>query len=260
MADWQPQQYLKFRNERTQPTIDLVNRIGDVSPTRILDVGCGPGNSTAVLRAKWPGAELYGLDNSKNMLDKAKADYTDINWLHMNSGDDLSGLGTFDVVFSNAALQWMPAHEKLLPHLYTLLTDTGVLAVQVPYAKHLPLYTRIQELTGAPCWVSYFTAPPEYPKHFDYNHYYDIISTMTDKIEIWQTDYIHLMASHSDIVEWYKGSGLRPFLDMLPDDSLRDQFCSAYHDLIKQSYPIEKNGKVLLPFTRVFFTAYKNQC
>ncbi len=256
MSDWQPGQYLKFRNERTQPTIDLVNRIDIETPGRIIDIGCGPGNSTAILRGRWPEAEIIGLDSSSNMLEKAKIDYPDIEWALMDASDELSSLGKFDIVFSNAALQWMPRHELLIPKLYNLLSNGGVLAVQAPYIKQLPVYSDIIKTTQSPRWSEFYTEIPEFPKHFGVNHYYDIICGLTDNLSIWQTDYVHIMTSHDDIVEWYKGTGLRPFLDMLPSDELRREFALEYRDNLSVSYATQENGKILLPFTRVFFLVY----
>ena len=257
MADWQPKQYLKYENERTQPSIDLVNRINHENPTRIIDIGCGPGNSTAILKKRWQGANIYGLDNSKNMIQKAQTDFTDIHWLLMSANDDLSSLGQFDIVFTNAALQWMPEHETLIPNMYKMLNEGGVLAAQVPYVRYLPIYSSIQVLIKTEKWSEYFICPPLYPKHYTYEHYYNIICGLTDKIEIWQTDYIHIMPDHEGIVEWYKGTGLRPFMDMIPDEKKRLDFCNDYKRLVSQKYPVEKNGNVLLPFTRIFFIAYK---
>lgn len=257
MADWQPSQYLKYRSERTQPAIDLVNRLSLADPKRIIDIGCGPGNSTAILKERWPDAAVCGLDNSANMLAKAKREYADIDWLQMSVEEDLSALGKFDLVFTNAALQWMPAHETLLPDLYGMLCENGVLAAQVPCVKHLPVYANIQSMIGTDRWARYFEHPPVYPKHFPFAHYYDILCGLTDRIEIWQTDYIHILPDHDGIVEWYKGTGLRPFLDMLPDDALRADFCEHYRQLIEKTYSVERDGRVLLPFTRIFFVAYK---
>lgn len=257
MSDWLPVQYLKFKNERTQPSIDLINRINIADPSRIIDIGCGPGNSTGVLKNRWPNAEIYGLDNSESMLQKAKADFPDIQWLLKNAEEDLSSLGLFDIIFSNAVLQWIPSHETLLTALFEMLNPNGVIAAQVPYAKCLPIYTNIIELTRTEKWSGYFSCLPRFPKHYPYEHYYNIICELTDKIEIWQTDYIHVMHDYRSIVEWYKGTGLRPFLDMLPDENKRIDFCNDYRYLIAKNYSAEKSGNTLLPFTRIFFVAYR---
>lgn len=257
MSDWQPNQYLKFEKERTQPAIDLLNRIESSHPRRVIDIGCGPGNSTKILRDRWETAEIIGLDNSKAMLEKAGNKYSDIEWVLKDSNEDLSFLGKFDVVFSNAAFQWLPDHSGLIKKLFEMLNTNGVLAVQVPCVKHLPVYAEIQKIIRTKKWTLYFQSPPEYPKHFTFSHYYDILCELTTELYAWQTDYIHIMKSHDDIVEWYKGTGLRPFLDMLPTEELKAEFCEEYKTQIASAYSVEKDKNVLLPFTRIFFTAYK---
>ena len=255
MPDWNPSQYLKFKNQRTQPTIDLVNRIDVEQPKRIIDIGCGPGNSTAILQNCWPNAEVFGLDNSPAMLEKAKTDLPSVEFSLKDTSDDLTVLGEFDVVFSNAALQWMPSHETLIQRLFNLVSDGGVLAVQVPFARDLPIYITIREMIQKVHWESYFKEPPLYPKHYDYHHFYEIISEISSEIEIWQTEYVHEMDSHEAIMEWYKGSGMLPYLEMLPVDMAREEFCMEYLHHLTKKYPVESNGKVLLPFPRIFFIA-----
>ncbi len=257
MSDWQPNQYLKFKDDRTQPSIDLVNRIEVDSPKRIIDIGCGPGNSTKILKDRWPDAEIIGLDNSKAMLEKAQTTDSSIEWVLMDSNADLSEFGKFDIIFSNAALQWMPEHEVLIPKLFEMLNEGGVIAIQVPSVKHLPIYAEIQNLIKEGRWSPYFEAPPIYPKHFSFPHFYDIISSLSKTLKAWQTDYITILNSHDDVVEWYKGTALRPFLNMIPDEALQAEFCSDYREKIVEAYPMEKDGKVLLPFTRIFFTLYR---
>ena len=257
MSAWQPDQYLLFEKERTRPAIDLVNRMEFESPKRIIDIGCGPGNSTSVLRARWPNAHIIGLDNSQSMIDKAKASHPEGEWLLMDANEDFSSLGSFDIAFSNAALQWIPSHEKLLPNLYRQLSHGGLIAVQVPFVRHLPVFNEIIAMTRSSRWASCFASLPEYPKHYPFRHYYDIICRLSQEIYIWQTDYLHVMSSHDDIVDWYKGTGLRVFLDLLPDDQARRNFCSEYSERIAKAYPIEKDGNVILPFTRIFFLVYK---
>ena len=257
LADWQPEQYLRFRDERTQPTVDLARRIDAPPPRRVLDVGCGPGNSTAVLRALWPEAEIIGLDSSESMLEKARKISSDITWVRRDASLDMRDLGTFDVIFSNAAFQWIPGTEELIPRLFDMLSPAGVMAVQAPYVRELPVYAAAGRLTALPEWEPYFAEPVIYPLHRPCRFYYDILCGLEGHISMWQTDYIHIMNSCEDIVEWYKGSGLRPFLGRLPDDDTRRDFLAAYTEQVRQAYPVERDGKVLLPFTRGFFLLYK---
>lgn len=258
LSDWQPDQYLRFRDERTQPTIDLVRRIDVASPARVMDVGCGPGNSTAVLEATWPKAEIIGLDSSESMIEKARKTSDKITWVLHDASRDMASHGSFDVIFSNAAFQWIPGTRELIPRLYGMLNPGGALAVQAPYVRELPVYAEVLKLTLRPEWSGHFVEPVTYPLHHPYGFYYDVLCVLGGRVVMWQTEYIHIMESHQAIVEWYKGSGLRPFLNKLPDETLRQRFTGEYFRAIEQAYPTERDGKVLLPFNRVFFLIYKS--
>ena len=257
LADWQPEQYLLFRDERTQPTVDLARRIDLPAPGRVLDVGCGPGNSTAVLEALWPNAEITGMDSSEAMLEKARKISGRARWVLHDASGDMSAFGTFDVIFSNAAFQWIPGTETLIPKLHAILNPGGVLAVQAPYVRELPVYTAAQALTEKPEWARYFAEPVLYPLHRPYRFYYNILCVLSGRLQMWQTEYIHIMNGHMDIVEWYTGSGLRPFLNKLPDETAQRAFLAAYLETLREQYPVERDGKVLLPFNRVFFLLCK---
>ncbi|MBN2462698.1 MAG: methyltransferase domain-containing protein [Dehalococcoidia bacterium] len=131
MNDWNPQQYLKFKSERTQPSIDLVARIMVNDPETIIDIGCGPGNSTQILRRRWPNADIVGLDSSQKMIEKAREDYPSQKWM-VGDAADLGTNQKYDIVFSNATLQWVPDHDVLIPRLFNRVNKNGVMAVQVP--------------------------------------------------------------------------------------------------------------------------------
>jgi trans-aconitate 2-methyltransferase len=137
MPNWNPDQYLKFANERTQPSIDLAARINVENPKSIIDIGCGPGNSTRVLRQRWPESRISGLDSSVEMIKKAKEDFPELEWITADAST-FKFDKKYDIVFSNAALQWMPAHELLLRRLMEILNANGALAVQVPANKESP--------------------------------------------------------------------------------------------------------------------------
>jgi len=262
MSDWKPALYLSFEKERTQPSIDLAARIDAENPRRVLDIGCGPGNSTQVLRRRWPGAEITGLDSSEAMLGQARdrypeAKYPGIQWVRADATGDLSHLGLFDIVFSNAAIQWMPDHGRLLPGFFALLAPGGVLAVQVPCTKHMSLHGDLLGLAASPKWAAAFAALG--PVHFVHEaaYYYDILSALSPDLALWQTEYYHVLEDHGAMVRWYSGTGLRPYLDCLAEESARADFLRDYEALLKASYRVRKNGKVLLPFTRIFFMIKK---
>lgn len=260
-AGWDPGQYLKYENERTRPATDLVRSIQMHSARRVLDVGCGPGNSTAVLRARWPQAELVGFDKSAAMLEKAARTVAGVQWVQGDMDGDLAGLGQFDVIFSNAALQWVPDNGRLLPVMLEMLRPGGVLAVQVPFStderRPMPSHTELQRLVDEPKWRGRFAGAARHPAYCGPGYYYDVLSGLGAAFDIWQTDYIHVMDSHLDIVAWNKGTALLPYLDVLPDDRLREEFLKDFGEAMKAAYPPQADGKVLYPFTRILFTAQK---
>ena len=257
MSDWKPTLYLSFEKERTQPAIDLAARIDLAAPGRVIDIGCGPGNSTHVLRCRWPEAEIVGLDSSEAMLAQAMEKYPDMQWIQADAAGDLSGLGLFDAVFSNAAIQWMPDHPTLLKNLFGLVKDGGVLAVQVPYTEHMPIHIELQTLAASMQWRHAFAELPARYQIHAAGYYYDILAPLSPHVALWVTDYYHVMEDHAALIKWYSGTGLRPYLDCLQDESVREAFLREYEDLLKASYPPQRDGIILFPFTRIFFTLRK---
>lgn len=257
MSDWNPDSYLKFKNERTQPSIDLVARIQLHHPGRIIDIGCGPGNSTAVLKSRWPDSEVLGLDSSETMIKAAKENYNNIKWLVADASGDLSALGSFDLIFSNAALQWIPDHHLLLPKLFDMLSENGSLAVQVPYIEKMPIHIGLQEMRTSVTWRNYFDKMTTLYRMQPLSFFYDILSRLTNRLDLWQTNYIHYMDSPTAIVNWFAATGLRPYLDCLPSEELRSSFLRDFENHVREAYIPEWNGTILFPFTRLFFIAEK---
>lgn len=257
MSDWKPNLYLTFEKERTQPSIDLVTRIENDNPKRIIDIGCGPGNSTNVLKSRWPYAEIIGMDKSQAMIEQARKKYENIDWICADASHNLSNVGQFDIVFSNAAMQWIPDQHLLLPNLFSIVRINGVMAVQVPCTQNMPIHTELEKLISTSKWEGHFMSLASTYSIHTADFYYGVVSRLTPQIDLWQTDYYHTMNSHQDIVKWYSGSGLRPYLDCLSDDALKTEFMSDYENMLKNSYPLQKDNKVLFPFTRIFFIAYK---
>lgn len=256
MADWNSSQYLKFGSERTQPAIDLGNRINAENPVRIIDIGCGPGNSTAVLAQRFPDAYVLGVDNSPNMIETAKKQYPDLDFMICDASKDLPTLEKdFDVVFSNACIQWVPNHPELLSNMLGLLKQGGILAIQTPMNYEEPIHQIIGETVTNEKWSSKF----ENPRIF-YNltpgEYYDLLSEIASDFSIWQTTYYHKMKSHSDIMEWYRSTGLRPYLEALPDAD-RSTFEEEIYEKMIAAYPKQKNGEIIFRFPRFFFTAVR---
>lgn len=262
MPTWESSQYLKFAAERTQPAIDLAARIAHTAPARIIDLGCGPGNSTAVVAARWPGAELTGLDNSPAMIAAARKDFPLRHWLVGDISTWASapaGEAAPDVIFSNAALQWVPDHARLLPRLFVRLAPGGALAFQVPANFDAPAHTLMRTLAASPAWRAAFAAasPVREWQVEPLAFYYDILAPLAARIDLWTTDYIHVLPSHAAIVEWYRGTGLRPWLEALANDNERERFLVDYETALATAYPLQPDGRVLFPFRRLFAIAYR---
>lgn len=251
MSDWNSAQYLKFKNERTQPAIDLAMRVRN-NPQTIADIGCGPGNSTKVLREVFFNADILGIDNSPNMIAKAKAEYPDINF---RLCDVLSLDGKYDLLFSNACLQWIPNHDKLIPLLMDKLNEGGVLAVQVPMNGDEPLFRLIGEVASQPKWnLSDVRLQPN--EILTPLEYYNILSNCSSSFDMWEVKYYHTMDNHRELVNWVKSTRLRPYLDYLGIEK-GASFEAEIVERSKELYPLMDNGKIVLGFRRFFFTATK---
>jgi len=252
--DWNPTLYLKFNNERTQPSVDLVSRIKFDSPAKIIDVGCGPGNSTQVLVQRWPGSQVTGIDNSPAMIEKAKTDYPDQLWKISDAGKDKFP-DTYDIVFSNATIQWIPDHAALFNKFFQNLNKNGVLAVQIPLFWDMPLGKSIENISNQSRWKSATRGVRELFTIHDSSFYFDLLSVHSDKIEMWETYYMHIMDSHVSILEMIRSTGLKPYLDRLETENDKKDFEAQLLMEIAKDYPIQQNGKVLFPFKRLFFIA-----
>jgi trans-aconitate 2-methyltransferase len=254
--DWNPELYLKFDKERTQPSIDLVSRIDFDKPEKIIDIGCGPGNSTQILALKWPDSHITGIDNSPNMIKKAKNDYPKQDWRILDVSTD-EFYEKFDIVFSNATIQWIPDHTKLLRKFYNLLSDKGVIAVQIPMFWDMPLGKAISRIATNNRWDSVTNGVIDLFTIHNYSFYYDNLSELCHSIDIWESDYIHILDSQLSILKMIRSTGLKPFLERLGSDSDKKDFEEMVLKEIIKDYPLQKNGKVLFPFKRLFFIAKK---
>ena len=256
MPNWNPAQYEKFLKDRTQPAFDLAGRLEDFAPNSILDLGCGPGNSTKVLKDKFPAARIIGADNSDEMLEKARRSYPDIEFINLDANGDLHEANeTFDIVFSNACIQWLPNHSKLIPKLMALLNQNGVLAIQIPMQREHPVHIIMNELANTAKWSDKIT-PRQY-NNLTTEEYFDVLSQISNDFVIWETTYCHRMPSFESIIEWYKGAGLRPYLEQL-DESDADDFVNDVYIELKQRYKTQRNGEILFRFPRLFFTVKKS--
>lgn len=256
MAEWNSLQYEKFLYERTLPAIDLANRIMLDSPKRIIDVGCGPGNSTVVLKKRYPNAYVIGVDNSQNMIDRARSSYPDIEFELFDASCDFDKLtDKFDIVFSNACIQWIPDHSKLLRNFMNILNDGGVMAVQIPMNYEEPIHKIIMGLSASEKWKNKFTSPRVF-YNLSPELYFDLLSDISSDFSVWQTIYCHRMPSHESIIEWYRGTGLRPYLIQL-DSYDAVEFESDVYSEIVHAYSLQTNGEIMFRFPRFFFIAVK---
>jgi trans-aconitate 2-methyltransferase len=257
MPSWNADQYLKFAEERAQPARDLAARIVADAPGRIVDLGSGPGNSAEILAARWPMADIEGLDSSSAMIEAARRKQPGRRW---TVGDiarwAVETDDRFDIVFSNAALQWVPDHDWLYPALFRRVAPAGTFAVQVPANLDASAHRIMRELAVSPRWRPIF--PPggvrEWDVH-DAGFYYDCLAPLAARLHIWTTEYLQVMEGAAAIVDWYRGTGLRPYLDALPADEDRARFLAEYLAQIARAYPPRSDGRVLFPFRRLFLVA-----
>lgn len=256
MGDWNSDQYLMFKNERTQPAIDLVNRITVKKPKKIIDIGCGPGNSTKVLKDRFPNAYILGVDSSPNMIEKAKETQENIEFTICDIEKDIATLpNDFDIVFSNACIQWISNHHKLLKNLMGLLKKDGILAIQMPMNYEEPIHRLIGEVTTNNKWKSKFNDPRFfYPLKQD--EYFDLLDEISTDFSVWETIYYHKLESHEAIMEWYRGTGLRPYLNVLSNKN-RVEFENDVLNRVKDAYPFQKGSSIIFRFPRLFFIARK---
>lgn len=255
--DWNPADYLKFKNERNLPSIDLVKRISvSGEPADVLDIGCGPGNSSSFLLERWPACRLTGIDNSPGMIERAKKDYPGQEWV-VSGAHEYGPRKKFDLVFSNAAFQWIPDHPSLIKKYNDLLNENGVIAVQLPQFYNMPVGVSLEDLSNNGKWPSLAGGCADLFTTLDPEGYYDILSLYFSSIEIWKTDYIHIFDTHMSIFEMIRSTALRRYLGRLESETERTDFESAVIEVIKKDYPARRDGKVLFPFMRLFFIGYK---
>lgn len=256
MADWDAQQYLKFEDERTRAARDLLAQVPVAEPRQVVDIGCGPGNSTALLAQRWPQAKITGIDTSADMLRQARERLPQATFVEANISHWSPPAGT-DVLFANAIFQWVPDHIAQMKRLASGLPAGGALAVQMPDNMDEPSHVLMREVARLPQFHAQLAhaleARDNLPKP---GVYYDALRPLCSRIDIWHTVYNHVLDDAGGIVEWVKGTGLRPFLDPLEIPE-RKEFLDVYKAGIAASYPPQADGKVLLRFPRIFIVAVK---
>ncbi|TCL56905.1 trans-aconitate 2-methyltransferase [Kineothrix alysoides] len=252
---WNADVYNQYGKERMQPSIDLANRMNDKNFKRILDVGCGTGMSTVSLLSIWKDAEIVGVDLSEEMLQKAREYMPSISFVQRDCGKPLSDMETFDLIFSNAFLQWIPNQEEFILNSFDMLNREGVFAAQIPLFEEMPAN---QCIINAESILPDKFGDMDNSKYVIYSaaEYYDILSKATSKISIWITDYFHEMDNHQKILDFLKGAALRPYIDRLKEDEQKI-FMKEVLKNIEREYTCQKNGKILFPFKRLFMIGEK---
>ncbi|MGE8125713.1 trans-aconitate 2-methyltransferase [Methylobacterium sp. NPDC080182] len=258
MADWNPALYTRFEDERTRPAAELLARVPLDAPRLAVDLGCGPGNSTALIAARFPDAEVIGLDTSPAMLESARARLPGLSFALADAATWVPERAP-DLIYANAVLQWLPDHATLLPRLFGLLAPGGVLAVQMPdnLAEHTHRLMRAVAADGP--WAAAIGDPAvagRLGRMLEPAAYYDLLAPRAAAVDVWRTAYHHRMADAAAIVDWVSATGLRPFLDPL-DPEERAGFLAAYTRAIDAAYPPRSDGRRLLAFPRVFIVARK---
>ncbi|SFM08477.1 trans-aconitate 2-methyltransferase [Variovorax sp. OV329] len=259
MADWNPALYTRYEDERTRPARDLLARVALQSARLAVDLGCGPGNSTELLVERFPSAAVIGTDNSPSMIESARERLPEAQYPKVRFA--LSDIASWqpetapELIYANAALQWVPDHETLLPRLLQSLAPGGVLAIQMPDNRDEPTHCLMREVAAEPTWAA---AIGDYSKLrtelLGLQGYYDLLAPIAGSIDIWRTAYQHPMASARAIVDWVRGTGLRPFVDPLSPE-LRESYLAEYERRIDAAYPARTDGQRLLAFPRLFIVA-----
>ncbi|NNG18279.1 methyltransferase domain-containing protein [Naumannella sp. ID2617S] len=256
MADWDPGLYLRYADDRGRPFFDLLARVGAEQPRRVVDLGCGPGNLTRTLGARWPGAELIGVDSSPAMITRARQDDggpTDPSWVRADLRD-WEPDEPVDAIISNAALQWIPDHQQLLPRLLEMLTPDGWLAYQVPVNFNEPSHRLLRELSADPRFASRLDGVATMRQQPTADAV-ELLAGWGCTVDAWETTYLHVLTGPDPVFSWISGTGARPTLEALPD-SLRATFSAEYRKLLRQAYPSRPFGTVL-PFPRAFVVAHR---
>ncbi|HWH89241.1 MAG TPA: trans-aconitate 2-methyltransferase [Pseudomonas sp.] len=252
---WSAQQYVAFEDERTRPARDLLAAIPTAQARAVMDIGCGPGNSTELLVQRFPEARVSGLDSSADMIAAARERLPDVQFEVAEIGE-WTDEGPFDVIFANAVLQWVPDHASLLPALVGKLAASGSLAIQMPDNLNEPSHRLMREVAANGPWASKLAGAAGHRTEMaSASEYFSILRPHCTRIDVWRTTYHHqLPGGAAGVVEWFKGSGLIPFLSPLTEEE-RAQYLQQYLAAVAQAYPALADGSVLLPFPRLFMVA-----
>lgn len=252
---WDPRQYSRFEAERDRAALDLLLRLpGDLEPREIWDLGCGAGQHAALLKRRHPGAVVHGLDSSAAMLEAARALGAEVDW---RQGDiaGWSPAAPADLILANASLHWLPDHAALLRRLTAALAPGGVLAIQMPMAHETVHHGLMREVGASGPWAAALSGVATIAPLLSAEAYYDGLAGDCEGIDIWSTTYLHALNGPDAVLEWMKGTALRPYLAALDDPAMRAAYLSALGARLSEAFPPRPDGVTLLPFPRLFLTA-----
>ncbi len=255
-SDWNPSLYMKFMDERTRAARDLLARVPLDSAQLIYDLGCGPGNSSELLSARFSEAELIGVDTSEAMLAHARLRAPKAQFYRRDIGG-WSPDAPPSLIFSNAALHFLPNHHKLIPRLVASLAPGGVLAAQMPSNANESSHALMRMVAAEGPWSSRLVPVAKtQPLIASHDDYYEWLKPISSAVELWMTTYIYVFDSAADVADFFAGSALQPFLERLSDDE-RCAFLGRYREGLREAYPPQSDGKVLLPYPRLFLVAVR---
>jgi len=250
---WNPQAYEAFADHRMRPAIDLLGRVSLEAPRRIVDLGCGSGGVTLLLAQRWPSARILALDSSDEMLTRARARSAAIDWLRADL-DAWRPSARFDLVFSNAALHWLDDHARLFPRLAKALAPGGVLAVQMPSNFSAPSHAVMHELALEPPYRAHLEQTLRPMPVLDARDYYALLAPCCARIDVWSTQYLHVLRGENPVADWTRATWLGGLLEALPEP-LRGPFEAEYRRRVLDAYPKNVKGDTLFPFRRLFMVA-----
>lgn len=255
---WDPNQYLRYEDERGRPFADLVARIGHPSPKRVVDLGCGPGTTTAQLLDRWPEAQILGVDNSEEMISHARAVQVP-GRLDFELGDlrEWEPAGPVDVLLCCATLQWVPDHAELFPRFIGSLSPTGVFAFQVPANFDQPSHVLLHELATSARWSEVLGHLVRPQPVLSPSRYLQALMSAGAAADVWSTTYLHVLHGTDAVLEWVQGTALRPYLSALDEqgDGVTEEFLAAYSASLRAAYPQDAHGRTIFPFRRIFAVA-----
>ncbi|MGA8267585.1 MAG: methyltransferase domain-containing protein [Candidatus Acidiferrales bacterium] len=255
MATWNPNTYLAYAAERFRPAMDLLQRIPLTNCSRAYDLGCGTGHLTNLLQERWPDAKISGIDNSPEMLAHARSEFPDLDWVEA----DVSSWHApepADLIFSNAAFQWVPNHSSLLPSLMQQVRTGGFLAVQMPHHVESAGHLLILEIARDPRWAARLVPLATQLKVHSAEEYWRWLRPLASQLDIWETIYVHELSGDRPVVEFFRGTQLRSYLHALNEAEQRD-FLDSYAEKTSRAFPKQSNGKTLFPFRRIFLLAQR---